>query len=214
MTMLRRRTRPGFRNGNEPHWKQARLRDVAIPLLGMIGGLDAILVISYALNPSVAALFLALGVTIGFPWLLLAVPRGWRGTWSLSMVIEGPDSLGEGPILWEALCDGLRSQSILLEEIVPLATSGRANRFEASAYTRPYRTRVRLVNQLAGAGTKTPVLFSDIVLAPDSKKDALEALRAVLTEVLSRERTRYREEAFRKGYLPRTGGAASQERLN
>ena len=174
---------------------------MVVPLALLIGGLDAILIAGYAFGRSQASLLLAAIVTLGFPWLLLAVPRHWKGAWSLDMTIQGPDSRFEGPLLWQAVCEGLRSLGAQLEEQRPPDASGKAGRSEATAYVPRHRTRIRLVNQLTEDRTGQPTLFTSLILEPAVRGTDSQPLRSSLSEILSHERARYRRIAAEKGYV-------------
>lgn len=189
-----------------PKWVLHGLHEVIVPIALLIGGIEVVLLFFYVHDKEAVDLVLAVLVAVGLPWVLVLVPRGWRGTWSLEMTIQGPDSQSEGVLLWRAICDGLGERGIGLAVGATQTRLAPVPQTESSAYVREHRTRIRLVNTFVHDPHGQPLLSSHLVLEPDDRPNALLTLRSALTEILVAERMRYREEAMRKGIIPRPLG--------
>ena len=181
-------------------------------MLIVIGGIDIVLLVFFVRDRSLLDLVLAALLTVGLPWTLLAVPGRWLGTWSVDMTVQGPDAHSEGVLLWRAICDGLEARGFHVDVGGTQTRLLPAPQTDASGYVRDSRTHMRLVNTLVQDPRGQPLLSSHLVLEPDERPSEQSALRSALTDILVAERRRYREEAMRKGVVPRS--PVHRERLN
>lgn len=180
-----------------PDWLHNSYASIAVPFVIVVAGIDALLAGLYFLA-SDARYVAALAVIssaggLGGAIVLLLLPKGWHGCWSLTVLYEDPKPVENSERLWAAVLEAFETNGIRYSR--PVVTPRRKNFGAAHDPIEILSEGMRLWfdNSPPPTSPESTVIRVVLTLQPIEERRDPEQLKRLVVDALVREEGRQRQ---------------------